>query len=182
MGIFAFYNGMIYNEAFAIPLKLFGSCYTDTPIDRFGEKVYVRKDHNCVYTIGVDPVWFLSDQELAFTNNLKMKIAVILGVMQMSLGIVMKAFNNIHFGKMIDFFFEFIPQILLLIVLFGWMDMLIVVKWLRYMTIDNPNNDPIMREKIHYAPAIITSMIDMFLSPGSSPDEDVKDYVLLFNG
>ena len=27
MGISAFYNGMIYNEAFAIPLDLYGSCY-----------------------------------------------------------------------------------------------------------------------------------------------------------
>ena len=27
MGLFAFYNGIIYNEFFAIPLDLFGSCY-----------------------------------------------------------------------------------------------------------------------------------------------------------
>lgn len=27
MGIFAFYNGWIYNELFAIPLDTFGSCY-----------------------------------------------------------------------------------------------------------------------------------------------------------
>jgi len=28
MGISAFYNGMIYNEAFAIPIDLYGSCYS----------------------------------------------------------------------------------------------------------------------------------------------------------
>jgi V-type H+-transporting ATPase subunit a len=66
-----------------------------------------------------------------------MKIAVILGVLQMALGICMKAFNNIHFGKTIDFFFEFIPQIVLLMVLFGWMDFLIIVKWLRTTNIDD---------------------------------------------
>jgi V-type H+-transporting ATPase subunit a len=27
MGVFAFYNGLIYNEAFAIPIDFFGSCY-----------------------------------------------------------------------------------------------------------------------------------------------------------
>ena len=31
MGIFAFFNGIIYNEAFAIPLNIFGSCYTKDP-------------------------------------------------------------------------------------------------------------------------------------------------------
>ena len=31
MGISAFYNGMIYNEAFAIPIDLYGSCYSRTP-------------------------------------------------------------------------------------------------------------------------------------------------------
>ena len=27
MGLFAFFNGWIYNEYFAIPLNIFGSCY-----------------------------------------------------------------------------------------------------------------------------------------------------------
>ena len=27
MGVFAFYNGWIYNEFFAIPIDIFGSCY-----------------------------------------------------------------------------------------------------------------------------------------------------------
>ena len=40
---------------------------------------------------------------------MKMKIAVILGVLQMSLGITMKAFNALYFGRYVDFFFEFIP-------------------------------------------------------------------------
>ena len=31
MGIFAFYIGWIYNEFFAIPLEVFGSCYEEEP-------------------------------------------------------------------------------------------------------------------------------------------------------
>jgi hypothetical protein len=31
MGFFATYNGMIYNEAFAIPIDLYGSCYSNVP-------------------------------------------------------------------------------------------------------------------------------------------------------
>lgn len=59
-----------------------------------------------------------------------MKIAVILGVLQMSLGICMKGLNAIYFNRPLDFIFEFIPQIILLNVLFGWMDVLIIAKWL----------------------------------------------------
>ena len=48
----------------------------------------------------------------------------------MSLGIFMKAFNALYFRRYIDFLFEFLPQIVLLWALFGWMDLLIIVKWL----------------------------------------------------
>lgn len=63
-------------------------------------------------------------------NSLKMKIAVILGVMQMTLGVVLKACNNLFFKDYLSFIHEFIPQILLLMLLFGYMDVLIIVKWL----------------------------------------------------
>lgn len=97
-----------------------------------------------------------------------MKLAVILGVLQMSLGIIMKAFNSIHFGRTVEFIFEFIPQIIFLLVLFGWMDLLIVAKWLTTVDIDSSN--PVMQNTTHFAPPIITSMIDMFLKFGTKPE------------
>ena len=42
-------------------------------------------------------------------NSLKMKMAVIFGVAQMSLGIVLKGTNAIQRKNMIDFLFEFCP-------------------------------------------------------------------------
>ena len=95
MGIFATYNGFIYNEFFAIPLEIFGSCYSEEPIvvtnnctpNPAGDSICAPKEFgyakqpNCVYTLGVDPRWFQSDQNLAFTNNLKMKISVILAIL-----------------------------------------------------------------------------------------------------
>ena len=140
MGIFAFYNGWIYNELFAIPLDTFGTCYQaeakciNFPAGGVSEvwgyaKINTPYD-DCVYPVGIDPRWGQASNMLTFTNNFKMKIAVIFAILQMSLGIFMRGVNNIYFRQKIDFIFEFIPQILLLWVLFGWMDALIIGKWL----------------------------------------------------
>mmetsp|Transcript_39936 Transcript_39936/g.39508 ORF Transcript_39936/g.39508 Transcript_39936/m.39508 type:complete len:275 (+) Transcript_39936:326-1150(+) len=96
-----------------------------------------------------------------------MKMAVIFGVAQMSLGILMKAFNSLYFGRTVEFFFEFIPQIILLWVLFGFMNVLIIVKWLADW-----------QGRTDRAPGIISVMINMFLSQGAV-DEGVDP--LLFN-
>jgi len=49
-----------------------------------------------VYQVGVDPAWYLAKNELTYLNSLKMKIAVILGVAQMALGVVLKGCNYRH--------------------------------------------------------------------------------------
>lgn len=83
----------------------------------------------------------------------------------MSLGILMKGFNAIHFKRPLDFLFEFVPQIIFLIALFGWMDILIIAKWLEPKYADH---DYVVGSKefndLHYTPPIITTMIDIFLS------------------
>lgn len=75
MGLFAIYCGFIYNDLMAMPLNIFGSCY-----DNVGGKD-VKFKNDCVYPIGIDPKWYVSIDELNFMNSLKMKIAVILGVL-----------------------------------------------------------------------------------------------------
>ena len=46
-----------------------------------------------MYLVGVYPVWYLAKNELSYMNSLKMKVAVILGVAQMTLGVVLKGLN-----------------------------------------------------------------------------------------
>ena len=58
-----------------------------------------------------------------------MKTAVILGVAQMLLGTCLKGSNTLYFGQYAKFIFEFIAQIVLMLCLFGFMDFLIIVKW-----------------------------------------------------
>lgn len=106
MGLYAFYNGLIYNDYLSIPLNLFGSCYEAKTVD--GNDEWVRIE-DCVYPFGIDPVWLASGSSLNFMNSYKMKLAVILGVIHMVFGILMKGANTIFFKNWIDFFCEFIP-------------------------------------------------------------------------
>lgn len=97
-----------------------------------------------------------------------MKISVIIAVIHMTLGVFIKASNTIHFGKYIDFFFEFIPQLTFLILLFGYMDFLIIYKWSVDWGIDS-----------EYAPSIITTMINIPLKMGSTVlFSSIKDELL----
>jgi len=89
-------------------------------------------------------------------NSLKMKIAVILGVLQMTLGVCLKAFNAVHNGDKLEFIHEFIPQILFFVCLMGYMDLLIVIKWTTDYT-----------HKEYLAPSIISTMISAMLNGGS---------------
>jgi len=148
MGFFATFAGVIYNDFMSKPLKLFDSCWTVTDTD-------ATLIDDCVYPVGVDYQWYYSDELLNYVDSMKMKLSVLYGVMQMTLGITMKAANELFFHRRVEFIFEFIPQIIFLNTLFGYMDLLIVVKWLTDWTGNEGN-----------APSIITQMINVFLENG----------------
>lgn len=77
MGLYSAYAGLMYNDMTSIPLKLFGdSCYIPNPLN---PKEAVLKN-DCIYPAGIDPIWYMSKNELSFSNSLKMKLSVILGV------------------------------------------------------------------------------------------------------
>lgn len=127
MGFFSLYSGFLYNDFTSLPLYLFGdSCY-EYSADNVVPK---RTSSDCVYPFGVDPSWYLSTDELTFMNSMKMKIAVILGVFQMCIGIIIKGKNARYNKNKLDFWFEFVPQLCMMLALFGFMDYLIISKWL----------------------------------------------------
>lgn len=82
-----------------------------------------------MYPVGFDPVWMNSSNDILFYNSFKMKMAVIFGVAHMSLGIIIKGANAIHFNKKLDLFHEVVPQLMMLWALFGFMNYLIIQKW-----------------------------------------------------
>lgn len=95
MGFFATYCGFIYNDFISMSLNLFGSCYVSANAQE--GTIIDRISNDCTYPIGLDPIWSVAENSLNFTNSLKMKISVIIGVAHMTVGVLLKAFNDIYF-------------------------------------------------------------------------------------
>ena len=151
MGFFSFFCGVIYNDFMAIPLSFFSSCYVN---DKNQKIAYKKK--NCVYPIGIDPKWYSASNDLSFLNSFKMKLSVIVGVIQMTLGIILRGLNNLFFKDYLGFLFEFIPQIIFMLLLFGYMIVLIFIKWGTDYSKNTAN-----------APSIITILMNLALNHGS---------------
>lgn len=131
MGLFAVYAGFVYNDYFSIGLALLKSNYSyDDQTDAAkATQLSAYGDSSAVYAFGVDPAWKISGNELLFYNSMKMKMSVILGIFQMTFGILLKGMNCRYFKSHLDFFCEFLPMILFDLALFGYMVVLIFVKW-----------------------------------------------------
>jgi V-type H+-transporting ATPase subunit a len=95
MGFFATYCGLIYNDFFSLSLNLFQSCFD---MGNATSNQPIHKDSQCVYPIGLDPAWGVSENYLNYMNSLKMKLSVIVGVIHMIVGVFVKASNTIYFG------------------------------------------------------------------------------------
>jgi len=79
---------------------------------------------------------------LVVQNSMKMKISVIIAVMHMTMGICVKGLNALYFNNKIVFYFEVVTGLIILNCLFGWIDILIIIKWFYQM---NPySTDPTM--------------------------------------
>jgi V-type H+-transporting ATPase subunit a len=94
-----------------------------------------------------------------------MKIAVIIGVIHMMMGIFVKGMNAVYFKQPMVLFFEVFTGIIILFGLFGWMDYLIFVKWL-YTMDPYDADDAVNQQRIRTTPSIITIMINNFLEMG----------------
>ncbi|XP_068319978.1 V-type proton ATPase subunit a3-like [Pyrus communis] len=130
MAIFSIYTGVIYNEFFSVPFELFGpSAYTCRDLSCRDATTAGLVKVRPTYPFGLDPVWHGSRSELPFLNSLKMKMSIIIGVVQMNLGIMISYFNARFFRSNLNVWFQFVPQMIFLNSLFGYLSILIVMKW-----------------------------------------------------
>jgi V-type H+-transporting ATPase subunit a len=158
MSFASMYVGFIYNEFFSIPMNLQYSTWSET-----NTSIYAVKNTNATFPFGVDPAWKVSENELLFYNSLKMKMSIIIAYFHMMLGICMHAFNAVYFSRPYDLFFEFIPRVVFLTSIIGYMVLLIFWKWITVWDNVNPNCSTCLGNGASAAPYIISIMVDMFL-------------------
>ncbi|XP_015274786.1 PREDICTED: V-type proton ATPase 116 kDa subunit a isoform 2 [Gekko japonicus] len=167
MGLFSVYSGLIYNDCFSKSLNIFGSRWNVSQM--FEQSVWKPEDlknqhlmlnsavagvFRGAYPFGIDPIWSLASNRLSFLNSFKMKMSIILGVIHMTFGVVLGGFNHLYFKQKYNIYLVFIPQLLFLLSIFGYLGFLIVFKWLA-CTASDP--EP--------APSILIHFINMFLFP-----------------
>lgn len=175
MGIFSIYTGIIYNDCFSKSLNVFGSGWSVRPMFDArvgGNWTFDTLEGNKIlqldpavdgvftgpYPIGIDPIWNIATNKLTFLNSFKMKMSVVLGVIHMLFGVSLSLFNHLYFKKPLNIYLGFIPEIVFMSCLFGYLAILIFYKWVAYDA--RTSRD---------APSLLIAFINMFLFNYNDP-------------
>ncbi|XP_004382449.1 V-type proton ATPase 116 kDa subunit a 4 [Trichechus manatus latirostris] len=167
MGIFSIYTGLIYNDCFSKSFNIFGSSWSVRPMFRNGTwnghvletNAFLQLDpavpgvySGNPYPFGIDPIWNFASNKLTFLNSYKMKMSVILGIVQMVFGVILSLFNHIYFRKVLNIILQFIPEMIFILCLFGYLVFMIIYKWCQFDV-----------HTSQHAPSILIHFINMFL-------------------
>ncbi|XP_054032687.1 V-type proton ATPase 116 kDa subunit a 1 isoform X6 [Dryobates pubescens] len=180
MGLFSTYTGLIYNDCFSKALNMFGSSWSVRPMftrgnwsDALLETTPLLQLNPAIpgvfggpYPFGIDPIWNIASNKLAFLNSFKMKMSVILGIIHMLFGVTLSLLNHIYFRKPLNIYLGFIPEMIFMSSLFGYLVILIFYKWTAYDA--HTSKD---------APSLLIHFINMFLF--SYSDRSIK---MLYSG
>ncbi|VDN04264.1 unnamed protein product [Thelazia callipaeda] len=180
MGIFSIHAGFLYNDVFAKSFNIFGSkwrnpfqhaeiesWYNDSIITKKEMMVDLPPSRSFMhdqgpYYFGVDPIWNLAENRLNFSNSLKMKLSIILGIAQMTFGVILSLFNYIYFKSSIEIYTVFIPQILFMTCIFIYLCIQIIIKWL-FFWIKQDYIFGMLYPGSNCAPSLLIGLINMFM-------------------
>lgn len=190
MSFFSIYTGIIYNDVFSRSFNIFGSAWhigenancTVENLKTWDEITLDPKYRDIYqgtpYPVGFDPMWQIAVNKINFQNSYKMKISIIIGVFHMIFGIMLSVINHTFFMKTISIVCEFIPQMIFLISLFGWLCIMVFMKWVSYgcgVEFDEQHDSAC-------APSVLITFINMVLMKKDKPEEDSACKVFMFEG
>ncbi|XP_029654021.1 V-type proton ATPase 116 kDa subunit a1 [Octopus sinensis] len=166
MGLFAMYTGLIYNDCYSKSFNIFGtSWHSSYSNSTLRENTLLQFDPNQTfatgqpYPFGLDPIWQMTKNKLSFTNSYKMKMSVVIAVVHMLFGVFLSLINNLYFARPMNIFCEFIPQVIFLLSIFGYLDILIFYKWIAFSV-----------QNLAQAQSLLLQLISMFLFESKSSE------------
>ncbi|XP_073400137.1 V-type proton ATPase 116 kDa subunit a 4 [Dendrobates tinctorius] len=192
MGVFSIYTGFIYNDCFSKSFNIFGSSWRVRPMFTNGswndnllhQGIDLQLDPKVPgvysgnpYPFGIDPIWNIAKNKLTFLNSYKMKMSVVMGITQMVFGVILGLLNHINFRRHINIVLQFIPEMIFILCLFGYLVFMIIFKWCRYSAGNSQE-----------APSILIHFINMFLfnynDPTNAPlyehQKEVQSFLVIF--
>lgn len=177
MALFSIYTGFIYNDVFSKSMNIFGSSWsvrynTSTVLTNPYMQMNPRYHVEGVYPMGLDPVWQLADNKIIFLNTYKMKLSIIFGVLHMIFGVIMSLVNHKFFKRGVNIVMDFIPQIVFLVLLFGYMVFMMFFKFVKYSGAADET-----ALKPGCAPSILILFINMMLFKSQEPLEGCKEFM-----
>uniref|UniRef100_A0A8C3K348 V-type proton ATPase subunit a n=1 Tax=Calidris pygmaea TaxID=425635 RepID=A0A8C3K348_9CHAR len=192
MGIFSMYTGFIYNDCFSKSFNIFGSSWHIIPMfknstwnkDVLLDNTVLQLDpavpgvySGNPYPFGIDPIWNVASNKLTFLNSYKMKMSVVIGIVHMIFGVILSLFNHIYFKKYINIILQFIPEMIFIISLFGYLVFMIIFKWCHFDVHSSQSAPSIL---IHFINMFLFNYSDTSNAPLYLHQKEVQSFLVIF--